>query len=159
MGGHGAGRTMSARLDPEAMRLLDAPSFAHLSTLMSDGAPKVEPVWVMRDGAQVLVTTDAKSIKAVNVARDARVALSVVAADDPYEQLLIRGTVVEVRPDEDLAVLDAFAEKYLGGPFPRRKWSERVVLVIEPTLARYYRSKLGGARSEGGEHGGAQPPR
>ena len=44
--------------------------------------------------------------------------------------------MVEIRPDDDLSVLDAFARKYLGGPFPRRKWSERVVLVIEPSLVR-----------------------
>jgi PPOX class probable F420-dependent enzyme len=136
---------MSAALGPEAAALLDGPNFGHLATLMGDGAPKVEPVWVMREDDRILVTSDAKSIKSVNVARDARVAVSVTAHDDPYEQLLIRGTVVDVRPDPDLAILDVFSHKYLGVPFPRRAWSERVVLVIEPALARYYRSKLGRA--------------
>jgi PPOX class probable F420-dependent enzyme len=136
---------VSATLGPEAAALLDGPNFGHLATLMGDGAPKVEPVWVMREDDRILVTSDAKSIKSVNVARDARVAVSVTAHDDPYEQLLIRGIVVDVRPDPDLAVLDRFAHKYLGVPFPRRAWSERVVLVIEPSLARYYRSKLGRA--------------
>ena len=65
------------------------------------------------------------------------------AADDPYDQLLIRGRVVEIRPDEDLSVLDSISRKYLGGPFPRRKWSQRVVLVIEPSLVRAYQSPLG----------------
>ena len=144
---------MGVALGDDARRLLDGPNFGHLSTLMADGAPKVEPVWVMREGDRIVVTTDARSIKAANVARDARVALSVTAAGDPYEQLLVRGRVVEVRPDEDLAVLDAFAQKYLGAPFPRRRWSERVVIVIEPDLARHYVSKLGSFVA--GESGGA----
>lgn len=131
-----------AILDDDARRLLDAPNFGHLSTLQEAGGPKSDVVWVGREGDLVLVATDARSLKAQNVARDARVALSVTSFEDPYDQLLLRGRVVEVRPDDDLAVLDAMSHKYLGGPFPRRKWRERVVLVILPHQARAYRSPL-----------------
>jgi PPOX class probable F420-dependent enzyme len=133
---------VSAQLGDAARRLLDGVNVGHLATLMPDGAPKVEPVWVARDGDRVLVTTDSQSIKARNAVRDARVALSVTAADDPYEQLLVRGRVVEIRPDDDLSVLDAMSRKYLDGPFPRRRWSRRAVLVIEPDLARHRRAPL-----------------
>jgi PPOX class probable F420-dependent enzyme len=133
---------VTATLDDDARRLLDGANFGHIATLMDDGAPKVEPVWVGRDGDKVLVTTDARSIKARNLTRDARVALSVTAFDDPYDQLLIRGRVVELRPDDDLRVLDELSLKYLNTPFPRRRWSERVVIVIDPKLARSYRSSL-----------------
>ena len=133
---------MTARLGPDARRLLDGVNFAHLATLMSGGAPKVEPVWVELDGDLVLVATDAKSIKARNVEGDPRVALSVTAFDNPYDQLLVRGQVVEIRPDDDLVVLDRMAQKYLGAPFPRRRWSKRLVLAIRADVARYYRSSL-----------------
>ena len=129
-------------LSADARRLLDGANYAHLSTLMPDGAPKVEPVWVGRDGDLVVIATDANSIKARNAVADPRVALSVTAFDDPYDQLLIGGSVVEVRGDDDLAVLDALSERYLGVPFPRRRWSSRVVLVVRPSLARTYRSSL-----------------
>jgi PPOX class probable F420-dependent enzyme len=129
-------------LSDDARALLDAPNIGHLATLMPAGEPKVEPVWVGRDGDLVLVTTDERSLKARNVVGDARVALSVTDAANPYRQLLVRGRVVELRPDNDLVVLDAFSEKYLGAPFPRRRWSTRVVLVIEPALARAYTSPL-----------------
>jgi hypothetical protein len=99
-------------------------------------------VWVGLDGDLVLVATDARSIKARNVERDPRVALSVTAHDDPYDQVLLRGRVVEVRGDDDLAVLDTLAQKYLGGPFPRRRWSKRVVLAIDADVVRHYRSPL-----------------
>lgn len=133
---------MPRPLSEDARRLLDAANFAHLTTLMPDGMPKTEPVWVGREDDLVLVTTDAKSIKARNVEGDPRVALSVTAFEDPYEQLLVRGRVVERRPDADLAVMDALSHKYLGQGFPRRRWSERLVLVIAADVARYYRSKL-----------------
>jgi PPOX class probable F420-dependent enzyme len=136
-----------ARLDADARRLLDGANYGHLATLMADGWPKVDPVWVGREDDLVLVTTDAKSIKAINVARDARVALSVTAFDNPYEQVLLRGRVVELRDDPDLVAMDQLSQKYLGGSFPRRRWSQRVVIVIAPTVARYYQSKL---RHQGG---------
>jgi PPOX class probable F420-dependent enzyme len=129
-------------LSPDARRMLDGANYAHLATVMPGGEPKVDPVWVGRDGDLVLVTTDGRSRKALNVAEDPRVALSVTAVADPYEQLLIRGRVVEVRPDDDLTVLDGLAQAYIGTPFPRRRWSDRVVLAVEADVARYYQSSL-----------------
>jgi hypothetical protein len=125
-------------LSDDAKRLLDAPNFAALTTLMEDGWPKTEPVWIGR-----------KSIKSINIERDPRVALSITDYANPYEQLLIRGRVVEAREDNDLAIMDALSQKYLGGPFPRRKWSSRVAYFIAPTVARYYKSPLQHTPPEG----------
>jgi PPOX class probable F420-dependent enzyme len=121
-----------------ARRLLDGPNFGYLATLMAGGGPKVEPVWVAREDNFVVIVTDAASIKAVNLERDPRVALTVVARDDPYEHLLVRGRVLEVRSDDDMVVLDRLSEKYLGGPYPRRRWNKRIVIVIEPHLVRHH---------------------
>lgn len=135
-----------AQLPEAGRRLLDTAPYAHLATLMPDGWPKAEPVWVGRDGEMVLVATDAKSIKARNVVADDRVALSIVAIDDPYEQLLIRGRVVEIRDDDDLVTLDELSVRYTGVAFPRRRWSSRIVLAIAPDVARHYRSALSDPR-------------
>jgi PPOX class probable F420-dependent enzyme len=129
-------------LDADVRRLVDAANFAHLATLMPDGAPKVEPVWIGREGDLLLIATDRRSLKGRNLALDPRVALSITSQDNPYEQVLIRGRVIETRPDDDLATLDALSARYLGSPFPRRKWSSRVVYVVAATLARYYKSPL-----------------
>ena len=133
---------MTARFGADARRLLEGINYAHLATLMADGSPKVDPVWVELQGDLILVATDAKSIKAVNVERDARVAMSITAFDDPYDQLLVRGRVVEIRPDDDLVVLDRMSQKYLGAAFPRRRWSKRLVLAVAADVARHYRSSL-----------------
>ena len=138
--GYAAG--MARALDANVRRLLDAPNFASLATLMPDGAPKVEPVWVGREGDLVLIATDRRSLKGRNLDADGRVALSVTDYENPYEQALIRGRVIESRDDNDLGVLDALSQQYLGRPFPRRKWSSRVVYVVEAQVARYYESPL-----------------
>lgn len=129
-------------LSEAACQLLEGANFGHLATLQPDGAPKVDPVWVGREGNLVLIATDGGSLKAKNVLADPRVALSVIAYDDPYRQLLIRGRVTERRADDDLAALDALAQKYLGSLFPRRRWSERLVLAITPDVVRTYKSSL-----------------
>lgn len=133
---------MAKKLSDDMKRLIDAAGFAHLATLQPDGAPKVEPVWLGREGDRLIIATDRKSLKARNIERDPRVAISLVARDNPYEQLLIRGRVVETRNDDDLVGLDALSEAYLGTPFPRRRWSSRVLYLIEPTVARHSVSPL-----------------
>lgn len=133
---------MPKGLDFDARRLVDGPNFAALATLMPDGSPKVEPIWVCREGDRILVATDSGGIKGRNIKLDERVALSITDRDDPYEQLLVRGRVVETRDDSELRVLDALSSQYLGAPFPRRRWSSRVVYVIAATVVRYYRSPL-----------------
>ena len=136
------------RLPADVKRVLDGRSFGHLATLQPDGAPKVEPVWLGREGEHVLIATDQRTLKGRNMARDPRVALSIVDLENPYEQVLIRGRVIEVRADRDLAGLDALSHKYLGRPFPRRDWPSRAIYVIEADLARYYRSPLVHPRGE-----------
>ncbi len=130
------------KLSDDAKQLLDGANFAHLSTLQSDGSPKVEPVWVGREGDLVLVTSDANTLKGKNIERDRRVPLSIVDQANPYEQLLIRGRVSEIRPDDDLAFLDSLSQRYTSAPFPRRKWKQRVIYVITPSIARHYQSAL-----------------
>jgi hypothetical protein len=56
---------------------------------------------------------------------------------NPYEEVQLRGRVVERRPDPDLAIMDPVSHKYTGKPFPMRGGEGRVALVIEVDKARY----------------------
>ncbi len=127
-------------LSTEARELIDRPNFAHLATLMSDGSPHVDPVWVGREGDRIIVGTGERTLKARNSRRDHRVALSIVDMEDPYRLVQIRGRIVEHRPDEAFAGMDAISHKYIGKPFPYRVSEGRVVLVIEVDSVRH--SKL-----------------
>jgi len=124
-------------LPDEVKRLVDAPNFAHLATLMPDGSPQIAPVWVGREGDRLLIATGDGSLKGRNTRRDARVALSLVDFVNPYEEVQIRGRVVERRPDADLAIMDRIAHKYTGAPFPRRDPAGRIVLVVEADRVRH----------------------
>lgn len=124
-------------LSPEVKQLIDRPNFAHLATLMPDGSPNATPVWIGREGDRVVICTSENSLKGRNTKRDARVALSIVDFTNPYEEVQIRGRVVERRPDPDLKVLDPISRKYTGKPFPMRGPEGRVALIIQVDKARY----------------------
>lgn len=122
---------------PEVKQLIDRANFAHLATLMSDGAPQSVPVWIGREGDRLIVCTGEGSLKAKNTRRDPRVAISVIDFDNPYEEVQIRGRVVERRPDSDFKTMDAISHKYTGKPFPFRSPEGRVALIIEVEKVRY----------------------
>jgi len=128
---------MPIALSPEVQQLIDRPNFAHLATLMSDGSPQSVPVWVGREGDHIIVCTGEGSLKARNTRRDPRVALSIVDFTNPYEEVQIRGRVVERRPDSSFKLMDAVSHKYTGKPFPMRNPEGRVALIIEVEKARY----------------------
>jgi PPOX class probable F420-dependent enzyme len=130
---------MPEPLPAEAKALIDRPNFAHLATLMVDGSPQSVPVWVGREGDRLLVCTSEGSLKARNTRRNPRVALSMVDMQNPYEEVQIRGRVVERRPDPDLKIMDPVSHKYIGKPFPMRTPEGRVALVIEADKVRYTR--------------------
>ena len=126
------------QLSEEIKALIRGANFGHLATLMRDGAPHVDPVWIDLEGETIIVCSGTGSLKARNTKRDARVGLSVVAMDNPYKEAQLRGRVIEQRPDPDLTVIDRVSRKYTGKPFPfRDKPAERVVLVIVVERARY----------------------
>lgn len=124
-------------LTTEAKNLIDRPNFAHLATLMPDGSPQSVPVWVGREGEHIVICTGENSLKGKNTRRDPRVALSIVDFHNPYEEVQIRGRVIERRPDPDLKTMDPISHKYTGKPFHFRNPEARVALIIEVTKARY----------------------
>jgi PPOX class probable F420-dependent enzyme len=125
-------------LSAEIRALFQGANFAHLATLMPDGAPHIDPVWVNMKGDAIIVCSGTSSLKGKNTKRDARVALSIVAMDNPYKEGQVRGRVIELRSDRDFAVIDRLSRKYTGKPFPfRDNAAERVVLVIAVDRARY----------------------
>jgi PPOX class probable F420-dependent enzyme len=114
-------------------RILAAPNFASLATVMPDGAPHVSTVWLDVDGDEVLVNTGEGLVKTENVRRDTRVAISVFdQQDDPYEQVVMRGTVVDITPEGADEHIDRLANKYLGvDSYPWREPGEqRLILRI-----------------------------
>jgi PPOX class probable F420-dependent enzyme len=111
-----------AGLPPDLRDLFERANFVHLATLLPDGSPHSVPVWVAVEDDRVCFFTQEASRKARNVARDPRVALSVVDRENPYRMAQVRGRVVATRHGEDaLAVMDRMAISHTGEPFPLRR--------------------------------------
>jgi PPOX class probable F420-dependent enzyme len=123
-------------LTTEVRRLLERPNYAHLATLLPDGAPHSVPVWIDVEGPdKVVILTGPGSRKARNVARDPRVAISITDVDQPFASVLIRGQVVElIDGDRAWDIIDRISKKYTGQPYPLR--TDRIVLLIQPDHAQ-----------------------
>jgi PPOX class probable F420-dependent enzyme len=116
---------------PDDVRaLLEARNFGHLATVLPDGAPHTVAIWVGTEGDRVAFFTQATSRKARNLARDPRVALSVVDRANPYSTGWVRGRVVETRSGEAaLPLIDAISLRYTGQPLPMRSGTVFLVEV------------------------------
>lgn len=119
-------------MNPDVREILDGNPIAHLATVLPDGAPHSVPVWIGTHGDHIAIATGPGARKARNLHRDPRVAISLTAPDNPFKPIMLRGRVVEwLDGDAGWEVVDAIAQKYIGGPYSRD--DERVVALIEPT--------------------------
>lgn len=124
-----------AQLTPEVRELFEKANYGHLATLMPDGAPHSVAVWVGLEDGRIVFFTQESSRKARNLARDPRVAVSVIDRDNPYRTGRVRGRVIATREgDAALEVIDRIARKFTGKDFPMRSGT---VYEIEPEHVGY----------------------
>ena len=123
-----------AAIPDEAKHLFENKDFAHIATLNADGSPQNSAVWIGLDGDLVTFNTAEGRLKTKNVARDGRVAISIVNQENPYENLIIQGKVVEMAHDGADDDIDALAKRYLDADsYPFRQDGEvRTIVKIEP---------------------------
>ncbi|HWP32183.1 MAG TPA: PPOX class F420-dependent oxidoreductase [Solirubrobacterales bacterium] len=123
-----------AEIPVEAGHLLEEKAFAHVATLMEDGSPQVSPVWIDREDDLVVFNTAAGRLKDQNLRRDPRVAISITDPENPYENLLIRGRVLEITERDADEHIDHLAKRYLdANEYPFRQPGEvRLKVRIRP---------------------------
>ena len=125
---------MTGAIPDKYLDLLGKKSFAHLATLMPDGAPQSTPVWCDYDGTHVLINSARGRQKDKNMTRNSKVALSLLDPENPYRYLEIRGEIVEITEEGAEEHIDRMAKKYLGvDRYPYRAAGEvRVLYKIRP---------------------------
>ena len=117
-------------LPPEVRELFAKANFVHLATLTKDGSPSSSAIWAGLEGDNVVFFTQEGSLKARNMARDPRVAISITDHEDPYQTAQLRGRVIEVRGvDEANELADALALRYTGEPFRYKPPTSRLYVV------------------------------
>jgi PPOX class probable F420-dependent enzyme len=106
---------VSRAMTPEEIRafLDEGARTAALATVGPDGAPHVVPVWYLRDGDDLVITTASASVKARNVASEPRVALTVDEERLPLSFVSVRGTArLEQDPPDLLDWTTRIARRY-----------------------------------------------
>jgi PPOX class probable F420-dependent enzyme len=112
---------------------------AKLAVVRKDGAPHVAPVWVLRDGDEIVFLTGADTIKGKAVLRDPRVSMCFDDERPPFSFLTIAGTATtSTDPAELLDVAIRIAARYMGAelaePYGRRNAVPPEMLVrVRPT--------------------------
>ncbi len=122
-------------LSADALRLLgEGKNLAIIATIMPDGSPQATAVWVDTDGEHVRFNTAEGRVKTKNLRRDPRVAVAILNADNPYEQVTIRGRVVEFAHEGAVEHIDSLARKYVGTDVftERDPNDQRVIVKIAP---------------------------
>jgi PPOX class probable F420-dependent enzyme len=115
---------MSTQLTQAARTLISRPVIANVATVDQEGKPQLTPVWIDIDGDDLVFNTAKGRAKQSNLDRNPSVAVSVVDPDDPYNVVIVRGTV-EATEDGADAHIDALAKKYLDvDTYPMRRPGE-----------------------------------
>ena len=116
---------MADKLSQKARDLVQRPVLASITTLNADGSPQVTPLWVDLDGDDLVFNTAEGRVKARNLHRDPRVAVTVIDPDDAYNVIALRGTVTEITTNGADDHIDWLAKKYLGvDSYPARTKDE-----------------------------------
>ena len=126
-------KTNGHGLHPRVKELASGKNFAALTTIMPDGHPQTQVMWVDAEGDHLLINPEVHRQKFKNVERDPRVTITIWEKDDPYSFVEVRGEVVEkAKGPEAREHIDQLSHKYHGRPYGTPIRSERVVLRIAP---------------------------
>jgi PPOX class probable F420-dependent enzyme len=119
----------------ELVDLLTSDRLGHVSSIRHDGSIASYLMWIDWDGEHLLTSSPVGSRKGQNWRANPQAAMSVVAADDPWRFVLIRGRVTAIRPDQDLAFIDKMSLRYTGQQY-RWRDAPREVFEITPDYIR-----------------------
>ena len=108
-------------LPAEFEEFLERPNPAVIATLKPDGAPHTVATWYLWQDGRVLVNMDEGRARLEYLRRDPRVSVTVLAASDWYRHVSLRGRVVSLEDDVDLADIDRLSRHYRGRPYANRE--------------------------------------
>src|SRR5712692_2473364 len=121
------------KLTERQVRLLNGRHFATVATVMPDCSPEATIVWIETDGKYIYFNTAFPRLKALNLTRDNRVAITVVDPAHPYrDALAIRGRA-ELITEGANEHIEKLARTYTGYRFKGfRPGQQRVIVKVTP---------------------------
>lgn len=124
---------MSVTIPESHQWLLEDVLVAKLGTLMPDGPPQVHNIWFDYDGQYIRINTAEGRQKDKNLRERPYATVLLVAPDNPYFYLELRGEVAErvMGPEAD-AHVGTLGKRYLGQESFEAPGDVRVLYKIEP---------------------------
>src|SRR6266567_1811523 len=121
------------KLTERQVRIINGRHFATVATVMPDCAPEATVVWIETDGRYVYFNTAFPRLKARNLQRDNRVAITVFDPAHPYrDALAIRGRAELIAEGADEHI-EKLARRYTGEAFKGfRPGQSRVIVKVTP---------------------------
>lgn len=87
-------------MTPDEEQFLRDHRLCVLSTVRGDGSPQATPVYYVYEDGKLLISVTKTRKKTLNVARDPRVSVVVLAEESPFKHVQVQGTAVV--SDDDL---------------------------------------------------------
>jgi PPOX class probable F420-dependent enzyme len=81
-------------MTPDEEQFLNDHRLCVVSTLRQDGAPQSTPVYYIYEGGKLYISVTKSRKKTINVARDSRVSVVVLAEERPFRHVQLQGTAV-----------------------------------------------------------------
>jgi PPOX class probable F420-dependent enzyme len=128
---------MTDLTNPDVQELLTGPNFAVISTHNADDTIHSAVVWIEGGTDSVSINSAVGRKWPTNLERNADTTVVVIAADNPYFFVEIRGTATGTTDGADDHI-DRLAKKYIGQdkyPF-RQPGEQRITYTITPTHVR-----------------------
>ena len=108
-------------------------AYAFLATSMTDGSPQITPVWFNTDREYLLINSNRGRVKDRNMRARPKVAVLIMALDDPYNYLQIRGEVIEITTEGGDEHINQLSHKYRGQEYDIPADHVRTIYKIKPT--------------------------
>jgi PPOX class probable F420-dependent enzyme len=121
------------KLPERLVDLLSKPSICCIATLMKDGSPQLTQVWCDTDGEHVVINTVQTHVKARNLERDPRVAVTVSDPANPTRYFQVRGRAIDLTTEGGAEHIEKLSQKYTGKPYTwwGGRQQVRVIVTIE----------------------------
>jgi PPOX class probable F420-dependent enzyme len=112
--------------------IVDGKNFATIATINADGSPQTSPVWITRDGDDLLVSTVKGRLKERNLRRDPRASITVFDHDNPYNYFEARGPV-SITEEGGFQLINDLSHKYTGDDYKGDEGTDNVRVIARLT--------------------------
>jgi PPOX class probable F420-dependent enzyme len=121
-----------ASLNDTVKSIVDGKNFATVATINADGSPQTSPVWITRDGDDLLFSTVVGRLKERNLRRDPRASVTILDHDNPYSYFEARGPVT-LTEEGGFKLINDLSHKYNGIDYTGDEGTDNVRVIVRLT--------------------------